>query len=162
MSVFRVYSGAVGPLEEFWGAALVGDQFATVFNDTKRTSPNAKPKEFFDNLIAKVIDLNCRVTYNPTTNPAGAEFPVGYRLTGGNKEVFYTVPGRPPQEHKLKLVAEQDDPTDKKVSMAVPSRPVRFNDDYLTRAVGMFMNPALSTDDKQKFLLGLLLLKRCR
>jgi hypothetical protein len=162
MSVFRVYSGAVDPLQEHRGTAIVGERFEQVYKHTLQSSPNAKPKDFFENLIADAIGQGCRVTYNPTANPDGAEFPVGIRTEKGNRKFFYTIPGPPPQEEDLKLVAEQDNPNDKKVSMAVPSRPVRFDDAYLSRAVGVFMDPNIGTDAKQKFLLGLLLLKRCR
>ena len=160
MSVFRVYEGAADPRQEFRGTAIVGERFATVFNTT---ASNAQPKDFFENLLADAIGQRCRVTYNPTANPDAPEFPVGFRVGGGgNKDFFYTEPGPPPVERKLKLVAEQDKPGDKKVSMAVPSRAVQFSDAYLARAVGVFMDGSISTDDKQKFLLGMLLLKRCR
>jgi hypothetical protein len=115
-----------------------------------------KPTKVFEQLIYDLIRSHgCTVTYE---NQRG-EFTVGADKHRGRVVLYYTDQGN---EFPIEVKGDQDDPTDDKVVMAVPARRVRHNDTYLANAVAKLEDTSISQATRQAFLLGMLLLKRCR
>jgi hypothetical protein len=156
MSVFNVFKGGgFNPDTQFAGTATAGKIFANVFTNT------VKKKNVFRNLIVRLIrQENCIVTYNDVLPDDGNNYEVKVDDDAkGKKRLYYEkVQG---QKIIIDIEAVQDDPGDDEVKMVVPARPVQHTDPYLTAAIQKIKNTADNTEN-QAFLLGMLLLKRCR
>lgn len=152
MSVFHVYDGTVGdPDALYLGMGKAARRFAAVFNA-------GDAKKIFETLIYDVIYVDgCTVTYEDEN---GDEWVVNATKSGMNIKISYQDSSG--NEVTLNLKAEQDDPNNKNVTMAVPSREVLVTDPYLTEAVVMLASKPDYDNQREAFLLGMLLLRRCR
>jgi hypothetical protein len=162
MPVFRIYKDTKDAVGEFKGTVLAGRQFSKSF-------PKYDSESLFAGFIYDLINTdNCFVTYAIDGND---QFDVHGKFDeADDKFKFWYVPDQmnPNNKVKLKLISNQDDPTDRRVTMAIPARAVTEAEAYLDNAVANIEHVPGGADDpikeadKPAYLLGLLLLKRCR
>ena len=88
---------------------------------------------------------------------------VSVKTTGGNKHLYYSQGGH---DKQINVQGCKDNPNNDVVSMAIPSEAADPNSGntgvYLGDAVSKFKDASIGDQAKREFLLGLLLLKRCR
>lgn len=153
MSVFKVFHGGTANYDQqFEGTKIAAREFHNYW-----TSSGGGQKIFQNFIIGLIEDHNCIVTYKDDSKI------VFVKTTGGAKHLFYTQGG---QDRQIHPKAEKDNPNNDVVSMAVPSLAVEPEEPntaaYLNAAIGKISDPNIADSDKRAFLLGLLLLKRCR
>ena len=162
MSSFKVYKGTasdIGVLEaEFLGTQIVAERFHALY--PAAFADDAERRRFYRKLMFDIIvdpdnaHDDCVVTYWDT-----GERQVNAFMENGSR-IFEYVNGLG-QTRRLTLIAFQDDPATKKVHMIIPPENVALGSAYLQNAVTNF-NTHNDDAAKRKFLLGLLLLKKCR
>jgi hypothetical protein len=160
MSVFRVFKeDSAGVLNQFLGTKIAGERFAYAQRQHRAS-------EVFEAFIFDLIKRQrCTIYYCPDEN-VGDEFVLQADRFKGKRVIFYT--DNDGNDVPLKLRSEKDDPSDNKVNMILPYKEVTPDIPYLGEMVDFIMNPPatiappVTPRDKQAFLLGLLLLKRCR
>ena len=110
----------------------------------------------FEDFISGLITTShCTVTYKTddvvvqTQDTGGGHYQLYYYDQGGHR-------------HPINVNAVQDNPNNDQISMCVPAQNVQPNAPYLAESIAKFMDPNIADAKKQAFLLGLLLLKRCR
>ncbi|CAN5507903.1 hypothetical protein BH10PSE7_BH10PSE7_00480 [soil metagenome] len=165
MSSFKVYKGdaaSIGDLEaEFQGTQILAQRFHDLY-PVAGFADDAERRRFFRKLLYDIIvdpdnaHDDCVVTYWDHQ-----EVIVKAYMSGGSRVFEYEYPAG--NKKQLQLIAMQDDPSTRKVHMIIPTGNVDLNSAYLQNAITNFTS-AYHTDAlaKQKFLLGLLLLKKCR
>jgi hypothetical protein len=153
MSVFKVFhGGGITYDHEFEGTKVAGRAFHDYW-----TAATGAPQLFEDFIIGLIEDHGCTVTYKDEGTV------VAVRVTGSAKHLYYAE-GK--NYRQINCRAERDNPNVNAVSMAVPS--VAADPDtgdtaaYLGDAVAKLSDPSIGLAEKRAFLLGLLLLKRCR
>jgi hypothetical protein len=150
MTVFRVFQGGMDYAAEARGTAILGRDFSEAWKDYTTSA-------LFAGLLFRVKTVHgCTVTYSPDNLN---DYEIHMEDDDGPKFHYFNASGR---KVRMKLKSEQDDPTDKKVNMCIPSRSVDETEPYLAEAVDYFKSRGPSDEEKQAFLLGLLLMKRCR
>lgn len=142
MSTFKVYQGN----DEVAGSIIA----ATEFNALYTTAIN--PTKLFQDWIKKLINMGggVRVTYGDN------DWPVSFQ----SNQFIATEPGVTVTQHNLTLKGDDDDKNAKKVMMIKPGQKPELNDQYLSNIVTNIK--AANHPDAMAYLLGTILLRRCR
>jgi len=148
MSVFKVRIGN----DEFAGTAKAGEEFHNYWADGE-----AKARDVFANFIYGLIyQHQCTVTYQLDTQEV-----YGTEDASHKKKLYYKVNGTG-DEHEIDVRGEQDRPEKNKVDMIVPAYPVDPTAQYLQDALDALAQHSADPMQQKAYLLGLILLKRCR
>ena len=156
MSSFKVYKGGTGTrAAHFEGMQLAAERFHALY-----PANSGKPKEFFENLIYDlVIGSTSQTPVSVTYAETGVEYPVKAVKKNNKVKLSFEVNG---QDRTLDVDALKDDDSgNRKVNMVIPADNVDFNDQYLQEAVEDISTRG-TAEQKRKFLLGMILLTRCR
>lgn len=146
MATFNVEKGS-GSTPEVDGAAFAARKLIELY--PRYESGEWDATELFTKWITAVIGgSNVRVTYGDTGAP----------VTVQGNNIIATINGTP---IRLRLKADDDDFKRKKVHMITPASLPAIDHPYLVNAVN-WIKAEPDLDKAQAFLLGTILLKRCR
>jgi len=157
MSVFKVYFPDASTYDnEFEGTRKAGEHFHDYYIGGYAGGVEGK---IFANFIAGLIENeHCVVTYKDDANLVQVSTPSPHV-----KQLFYMAGGVQRQIHVKGI---KDNPANDIVSMAIPSLAAdpdaQPTSTYLSQAICKLSDPGIGDSAKRAFLLGLLLLKRCR
>lgn len=140
MSTFKVYKGT----DEVAGSIIAATEFNALYTNTINST------KLFEDWIKKLINMGggVRVTYGDD------DMPVSFQ---NNKFIATDAAGT---QHELKLKGDNDDKSTKKVMMIKPGQKPELNDQYLSNIVANIK--AANQPDAMAYLLGTILLRRCR
>ena len=154
MSVFNVFSRKdfLDYRYQFEGTREAGRTF-------KNYWVSGNPNAVFEKFIIGLIESGNVVTYRENDDNHVVYIKVVSRV----KKLYYKPGG---SEKKINIKAEEDKPNGHQVTMAVPSIAVDPDESgtatYLSNAITKLSDANIGASEKRAFLLGLLLLKRCR
>lgn len=158
MSSFKVYHGTTGSAleKEYRGTAIVADAFNAKL-PSGGFDDDEERRVFFEEMIFDLIsNRGCTVTYWD-----GGEYTVSALRKESGKVVVSYVDGQGVRK-RLKVIAMQDDIGSRTVHMVIPAD--RIDPDsspYVDEAISQFRNHDMDAQ-MRRFLLGMLLLKKCR
>jgi hypothetical protein len=150
MSVFNIFLNSADKSfdSQFKATGTAAGYFNTYRNE-------GHPKESFQNFILGLINKGLFVTYRDNSQEVVPDLGLGklYYYPGGDTKI---------PRIEIKLDALQDKASQDKIHMIVPSDPIDLGSTYLKEAVLKGFMGAYTEDQKMAFLMGMLLLKRCR
>jgi hypothetical protein len=158
MSIFRVFRlpNDYTLDNQVNGLEIAASNFNTYF------VPGDPDKTFEDFIYALINNHHCTITYmqddadhTVTTVPT-----TPWPLPSGTKPKFFFIKGG--VKTKINPQGVQDDEYDSRVKMCIPFHGVDPTAQYLTDALGVLENTKIPAPKRKAFLLGMLLLKRCR
>lgn len=140
MSTFKVYKGT----DEVAGSIIAATEFNALYTDAIDSTT------LFKNWIKKLINMGggVRVTYGDD------DLPVSFQ---NNKYIATDQTGA---QYVLKLKGDKDIKNERKVMMIKPGQKPQLTDPYLSEIVTNIK--AANQPDAMAYLLGTILLRRCR
>jgi hypothetical protein len=157
MSIFRVFKNPndFTYQNQVYGLEIAAQNFNTYFVDQQ-------PDLTFEGFIYGLInDLHCTVTYmQDDADHVVTTVPTVSPLTPGTDPKFFYVKNG--VKTKINPQGVQDNQNDSKVKMCIPFKKVDPTAQYLADALAVLENTTIPAIERKAFLLGMLLLKRCR
>jgi hypothetical protein len=149
MSVFNVFLSSTDT--SFDSQFKATGNAAALYNNYRSED---HPKQTFEAFVIGLVSSGSFfVTYKDNSQQVITDGAKLYYYPGGNTGV---------SRKEIKLDGIQDKASQDKVNMIVPSAPIDVASSYLQEAIQSGFMGGYTIDQKMSFLMGMLLLKRCR